>query len=208
MTPLFIALIAIGGTDVLFALDSSPALPGVTSEAHQVFAANTFAPLGLRALYFLVTGLPDRMAPVMARHDAWRDVTEGAARVGVMAAALLTPLGWGRPAIWSAARRPPRAVTRAANWFQPRWGWTHGPAACAAGTGSGVTCPATGAASTVVLPLPASPAGPSSGRPPGHNRVPTASTRSPARTGSCSTSATSHWAGSPGIWDITSWQPY
>src|SRR3954471_15037339 len=60
-TPLFIALIAIGSSDLLFALDSIPAVFGVTREAFIVFAANAFALLGLRALYFLVTGLLDRL---------------------------------------------------------------------------------------------------------------------------------------------------
>ena len=56
VTPLVIVLIAIGGTDLLFALDSIPAVFGVTQEAYIVFVANAFALLGLRALYFLVTG--------------------------------------------------------------------------------------------------------------------------------------------------------
>src|SRR3954466_1953789 len=60
-TPLFIALIAIGSSDLLFALDSIPAVFGVTDEAFIVFAANAFALLGLRALFFLVTGLLDRL---------------------------------------------------------------------------------------------------------------------------------------------------
>jgi len=60
-TPLFIALIAIGRSDLLFALDSIPAVFGVTAEPFIVFAANAFALLGLRALYFLVTGLLDRL---------------------------------------------------------------------------------------------------------------------------------------------------
>jgi tellurite resistance protein TerC len=61
VTPLLIVLIAIGTTDLLFALDSIPAVFGVTDEAFIVFAANAFALLGLRALYFLVTGLLDRL---------------------------------------------------------------------------------------------------------------------------------------------------
>jgi tellurite resistance protein TerC len=61
VTPLFIVLIAIGSSDLLFALDSIPAVFGVTEEAFIVFAANAFALLGLRALYFLVTGLLDRL---------------------------------------------------------------------------------------------------------------------------------------------------
>ena len=60
-TPLFIVLLAIGSSDLLFALDSIPAVFGVTEEAFIVFAANAFALLGLRALYFLVTGLLDRL---------------------------------------------------------------------------------------------------------------------------------------------------
>ena len=61
VTPLFVVLIAIGGTDLLFALDSIPAVFGVTQEAFIVFAANAFALLGLRALFFLVQGLLDRL---------------------------------------------------------------------------------------------------------------------------------------------------
>ncbi len=60
-TPMFIALIAIGTTDVLFALDSIPAVFGVTAEPYIVFMANAFALLGLRALFFLVQGLLDRL---------------------------------------------------------------------------------------------------------------------------------------------------
>ncbi len=60
-TPMFLVLIAIGSTDLLFALDSIPATFGVTSESFLVFAANAFALLGLRALYFLVKGLLDRL---------------------------------------------------------------------------------------------------------------------------------------------------
>jgi tellurite resistance protein TerC len=61
VTPLFIVLITIGSTDLLFALDSIPAVFGVTDEPYLVFAANAFALLGLRALYFLVQGLLDRL---------------------------------------------------------------------------------------------------------------------------------------------------
>ena len=60
-TPLFLVLLAIGSSDILFALDSIPAIFGVSREAFIVFAANAFALLGLRALYFLVTGLLDRL---------------------------------------------------------------------------------------------------------------------------------------------------
>ena len=60
-TPLFVVFVALGSTDILFALDSIPAVFGVTEEAFIVFAANAFALLGLRALYFLVVGLLDRL---------------------------------------------------------------------------------------------------------------------------------------------------
>ena len=60
-TPMFLVMIAIGSTDLLFALDSIPATFGVTSETFLVFGANAFALLGLRALYFLVKGLLDRL---------------------------------------------------------------------------------------------------------------------------------------------------
>jgi tellurite resistance protein TerC len=61
LTPMFLVLLTIGTTDLLFALDSIPAVFGVTEEAYIVFTANAFALLGLRALYFLVTGLLDRL---------------------------------------------------------------------------------------------------------------------------------------------------
>jgi tellurite resistance protein TerC len=56
-TPLLLVMIAIGSTDLLFALDSIPATFGVTQEPYLVFTANAFALLGLRALYFLLQGL-------------------------------------------------------------------------------------------------------------------------------------------------------
>jgi tellurite resistance protein TerC len=61
LTPLFIVLVAIGSTDLLFALDSIPAVFGVTQHAYIVFAANAFALLGLRPLFFLLSGLLDRL---------------------------------------------------------------------------------------------------------------------------------------------------
>ena len=60
-TPLLLVMIAIGSTDLLFALDSIPATFGVTSEPYIVFTANAFALLGLRALYFLLKGLLDKL---------------------------------------------------------------------------------------------------------------------------------------------------
>jgi tellurite resistance protein TerC len=60
-TPMFLVMIAIASTDLLFALDSIPATFGVTQEPFLVFAANAFALLGLRALYFLLKGLLDKL---------------------------------------------------------------------------------------------------------------------------------------------------
>jgi tellurite resistance protein TerC len=59
-TPLFAVLVAIETTDVLFAVDSIPAIFAVTDEPFLVFTSNAFAILGLRALYFLLAGLMDR----------------------------------------------------------------------------------------------------------------------------------------------------
>ncbi|RZK95240.1 MAG: TerC family protein [Rhodococcus sp. (in: high G+C Gram-positive bacteria)] len=61
VTPLLLALLAIGFTDVLFALDSIPAIYGLTQEPYLVFTANAFALMGLRQLYFLIGGLLDRL---------------------------------------------------------------------------------------------------------------------------------------------------
>ncbi|GAA2008229.1 TerC family protein [Brevibacterium samyangense] len=60
-TPMFIVFIAIGSTDVMFALDSIPAIFGVTQDPFLVFTANVFALMGLRQLYFLLGGLVDRL---------------------------------------------------------------------------------------------------------------------------------------------------
>ena len=57
VTPMLLALIAIGFTDVLFALDSIPAIYGLTEQPYIVFTANAFALMGLRQLYFLIGGL-------------------------------------------------------------------------------------------------------------------------------------------------------
>jgi tellurite resistance protein TerC len=54
-------LIAIGTTDLIFALDSIPAIFGLTKEPYLVFTANVFALMGLRQLYFLIGGLLDRL---------------------------------------------------------------------------------------------------------------------------------------------------
>ncbi|MBA3411244.1 MAG: TerC family protein [Geodermatophilaceae bacterium] len=60
-TPMIIVFLAIGSTDLLFALDSIPAIFGLTREAFIVFTANIFALMGLRQLYFLLGGLLERL---------------------------------------------------------------------------------------------------------------------------------------------------
>ncbi|MGZ6827233.1 MAG: TerC family protein [Mycobacteriales bacterium] len=61
VTPMLLVMVAIGSTDLLFALDSIPAIFGLTQEPYIVFTANAFALLGLRQLYFLLDGLLDRL---------------------------------------------------------------------------------------------------------------------------------------------------
>jgi tellurite resistance protein TerC len=61
LTPLMVVMLAIGTTDVLFAMDSIPAIFGLTQEPYIVFTANAFALMGLRQLYFLIGGLLTRL---------------------------------------------------------------------------------------------------------------------------------------------------
>ena len=61
MTPMLLVMVAIGGTDILFALDSIPAIFGLTQETYLVFTAVAFSLMGLRQLYFLIDGLLDRL---------------------------------------------------------------------------------------------------------------------------------------------------
>ncbi len=61
ITPMLLCVIAIGTADVMFAVDSIPAIYSLTSEPYLVFAANAFSLLGLRQLYFLIDGLLDRI---------------------------------------------------------------------------------------------------------------------------------------------------
>jgi tellurite resistance protein TerC len=60
-TPMFIVVLSLGVTDLLFALDSIPAIYGLTSEPYLVFTANVFALMGLRQLYFLIGDLLQRL---------------------------------------------------------------------------------------------------------------------------------------------------
>ncbi len=61
ITPMFFVIVALGSTDLLFALDSIPAIYGLTQEPFLVFTANVFALMGLRQLYFLIGGLLQRL---------------------------------------------------------------------------------------------------------------------------------------------------
>ncbi|GAB2675069.1 TerC/Alx family metal homeostasis membrane protein [Saccharopolyspora gloriosae] len=61
LTPMLLVMVAIGGTDVLFALDSIPAIFGLTQNVYLVITATAFSLLGLRQLYFLIDGLLDRL---------------------------------------------------------------------------------------------------------------------------------------------------
>ena len=61
LTPMLLCVIAVGTADVMFAVDSIPAIYSLTNEAYLVFAANAFSLLGLRQLYFLIDGLLDRL---------------------------------------------------------------------------------------------------------------------------------------------------
>jgi len=61
ITPMFIVVLALGTTDLLFALDSIPAIYGLTNEPYIVLTANIFALMGLRQLYFLIGGLLERL---------------------------------------------------------------------------------------------------------------------------------------------------
>jgi tellurite resistance protein TerC len=60
-TPIILVVVALGTTDLIFALDSIPAIFGLTKEAYLVFAANVFALMGLRQLYFLLGNLLERL---------------------------------------------------------------------------------------------------------------------------------------------------
>jgi tellurite resistance protein TerC len=61
MTPMFVVILALGSTDLIFALDSIPAIYGLTAEPYLVFSANAFALMGLRQLYFLLGNLLRRL---------------------------------------------------------------------------------------------------------------------------------------------------
>lgn len=127
-TPLLLVMIAIGTTDLLFALDSIPATFGVTTVPYLVFTANAFALLGLRALYFLLKGLLDRLIYLALglsvilvfigikliltfMHETWPDVPKISTNVSLLfiAVVLLTVA----VASWIKVRRDPAARAHA-----------------------------------------------------------------------------------------------
>ena len=67
VTPMLVVMVAIGSTDLLFALDSIPAIFGLTQEPYLVFTANAFALMGLRQLYFLLGGLLSKLVYLSLR---------------------------------------------------------------------------------------------------------------------------------------------
>ena len=76
ITPMFIVILALGTTDLLFALDSIPAIYGLTQEPYLVLTANIFALMGLRQLYFLIGGLLKRLVYLSS---AWRSCSASSA---------------------------------------------------------------------------------------------------------------------------------
>ena len=81
-TPMLMVIIALGTTDLLFALDSIPAIFGLTKEPYIVFAANVFALMGLRQLYFLIGGLLERLVYLVHRPVRRARVHRRQARAG------------------------------------------------------------------------------------------------------------------------------
>jgi tellurite resistance protein TerC len=129
VTPLLLVMVAIGSTDLLFALDSIPATFGVTQEPYLVFAANAFALLGLRALYFLLKGLLDKLVYLSTglsiilifigiklvltwAHETWPDtvpkIPTNVSLTFIIGVLLITGL-----ASWLKVRKDPTAIAHA-----------------------------------------------------------------------------------------------
>ena len=134
-TPLLFVMVAIGATDLLFALDSIPATFGVTQEPYLVFAANAFALLGLRALYFLLKGLLDKLIYLSTGlsiilmfigvklvltflHESWPDVfpkiPTSVSLVVIIAILIIVTV-----ASWWKVKRDPSAVAHAGRVTDP-----------------------------------------------------------------------------------------
>ncbi len=136
VTPLLLVIVAIASTDLLFALDSIPAVYGITSEPYIVFAANAFALLGLRALFFLLKGLLDKIIYLSLglsvilgfigikliltwAHETWPDAVPKiptAASLGF----IVTVLVIVSLASWWTVRRDPSAIGHAGALREPR----------------------------------------------------------------------------------------
>lgn len=103
VTPMLVVMLAIGMTDLLFALDSIPAIFGLTKEPYLVFTANVFALMGLRQLYFLIGGLLNRLVYL----SVGLSVVLGFIGVKLLLEALHTNavpfLNGGRPVEWAPA---------------------------------------------------------------------------------------------------------
>ncbi|CAB4343649.1 MAG: TerC/Alx family metal homeostasis membrane protein [Actinobacteria bacterium] len=127
-TPMVLVMAAIAGTDLLFALDSIPATFGVTQEPYLVFTANAFALLGLRALYFLLKGLLDRLIYLSISlalilmfigvklisiyvHEIWVQVPKISTNLSLLVIVLI--LGIGTVASLRKSKADPNAVAHA-----------------------------------------------------------------------------------------------
>jgi tellurite resistance protein TerC len=95
MTPMLLVMVALAGTDLLFALDSIPAIFGLTQNVYLVFTAIAFSLLGLRQLYFLIDGLLDRL--IYLAYGL-------AAVLGFIGVKLILPKGKAQTAIANARR--------------------------------------------------------------------------------------------------------
>jgi tellurite resistance protein TerC len=91
VTPLFLVLLVIESTDVVFAIDSVPAIFGITSDRFIVFTSNVFAIMGLRALYFLLAGVM----------DLFRYLSYGLSAILVFIGLKMMLHDWLRPAPWA-----------------------------------------------------------------------------------------------------------
>jgi len=118
-TPLLVALVAIELTDVVFAVDSIPAVFAVTQDPFIVFTSNVFAILGLRSLYFALAGLMDRFTHLKA----------GLALVLVFVGAKMVAAGWVKvaPAASLGVIALILAVAVAASLWRPRRGAAAAP---------------------------------------------------------------------------------
>jgi tellurite resistance protein TerC len=121
VTPLLVALVAIETTDLVFALDSIPAVFGITRDVFLVFTSNAFAVLGLRALYFLLARSMDRFSylrqglAILLVFIGVKMLISPLIEVPVMVslAVIITVIGWATAAsLWRQRAGKGRAVPR------------------------------------------------------------------------------------------------